>query len=146
MNKIYKRPVSVLVVVWSRDGKVLLMRRRQPRDYWQSVTGSLEWDEEPAQAAARELFEETALEATALEDCGVENRFPIIPAWRARYAPEVEFNCEHVFHLPIDSPCAIHLNPAEHTEYGWFSVAEALALASSSTNREAIRTLPMGML
>lgn len=147
MNTAFKRPVSVLVVIYAQTGEVLLLRRRQPADYWQSVTGSLKWDEEPTQAAARELLEETGLQAgDALEACGVENHFPIIPAWRVRYAPDVEFNTEHVFRLALESPCRIRLNPAEHTEYGWFSVAQALTRASSSTNREAIRTLPMGML
>ena len=43
MNAHWKRPVSVLVIVYSQDGKVLLLRRKQPDDFWQSVTGSLEW-------------------------------------------------------------------------------------------------------
>ena len=147
MQDSYKRPVSVLVVIYTHSGEVLLMRRKQPADYWQSVTGSLKWDEEAVQAAVRELLEETGLEAgAALEDCGVENRFPIIPAWRARYAPDVAFNTEHVFRLGLESPCEIRLNPSEHTEYGWFSIDAALSMASSSTNRAAIEALPLGML
>jgi dATP pyrophosphohydrolase len=147
MEASYKRPVSVLVVVYTRTGEVLLMHRKQPRGYWQSVTGSLKWDEEPRQAAVRELLEETGLKAgSALEDCGIENRFPIIPEWRARYAPEEHFNTEHVFRLALEQSCSIRLNLAEHTEYCWLSIREAIARASSSTNRAAIEALPFGML
>ena len=54
--KKFKRPESVLVVVYTRTGKVLLLKRADDPDFWQSVTGSLLWEEtEPRQAAAREL-------------------------------------------------------------------------------------------
>jgi dATP pyrophosphohydrolase len=141
----YKRPESVLVVVYARTGQVLLLRRRQPPDFWQSVTGSLRWGaESPEQAARRELLEETGLRAGAeLQATGVQNRFVILPAWRARYAPDVTHNLEHVFRLCLAAPTAIQLHPSEHTEYGWFSRDEALARASSSTNRAAIRALPL---
>ncbi|MGD8932832.1 MAG: NUDIX domain-containing protein, partial [Chromatiales bacterium] len=49
----YKRPESVLVVVYTAGGEVLLLRRTRPRDFWQSVTGSLHWGESPRQAARR---------------------------------------------------------------------------------------------
>ncbi len=39
----YKRPVSVLVVIYAEDTKrVLMLQRRDDPDFWQSVTGSLE--------------------------------------------------------------------------------------------------------
>src|SRR3989344_4273789 len=54
----FKRPESVLVVVYTRTGKVLLLKRADDPDFWQSVTGSLLWEEtEPQQAAVRELRE-----------------------------------------------------------------------------------------
>ena len=55
----HKRPESVLVVVYSADSQVLMLRRHEPPTFWQSVTGSLEWGEQPEQAARRELVEET---------------------------------------------------------------------------------------
>lgn len=135
----HKRPESVLVLVYTTAGEVLLLRRRQPDDFWQSVTGSLEWDETPLQAARRELREETGLAADAtLIDCGVSNRFPILPAWRARYAPDVDHNVEHVFRLAFDARPPIHLEPAEHLEYRWLTRQAAADLATSYTNRDAI--------
>ncbi|HUH00249.1 MAG TPA: NUDIX domain-containing protein, partial [Gammaproteobacteria bacterium] len=56
-----KRPISVLVVVHTRSGEVLLLERIQPPGWWQSVTGSLEAGETPWDAAVRELHEETGM-------------------------------------------------------------------------------------
>lgn len=138
-NPTHKRPESVLVLVYTAAGEVLLLRRCQPEDFWQSVTGSLEWDETPEQAARRELFEETGLVAgDALIDCQVINRFPILPAWRARYAPDVTENVEHVFRVAFPVRPAIRLDPAEHREYRWLARDSAAALATSYTNRDAI--------
>jgi dATP pyrophosphohydrolase len=140
-EKSYKRPESVLVVVHTRAGQVLLLRRTQPPDFWQSVTGSLDWDEPPRAAAARELREETGLSAEGLQDLEQTRRFPILPAWRSRYAPEVKENVEHAFALELPAECAIVLNPAEHSEYGWFEWRAAAAKATSWTNREVILAL-----
>lgn len=39
----YKRPVSILVVIYAQDTKrVLMLQRRDDPDFWQSVTGSVE--------------------------------------------------------------------------------------------------------
>lgn len=134
----YKRPESVLVVVYTRAGEVLMLRRREPPGFWQSVTGSLRWDEAPAEAARRELEEETGLDPSGLEDCGRSNRYPIVPPWRRRYAPEAGENLEHVFRLGLEQACEIALNPREHVEYAWLTKAEAVRRAGSYTNREAI--------
>ena len=138
-NQTFKRPESVLVLVYTRAGEVLLLRRRQPDDFWQSVTGSLEWDETPVQAARRELFEETGLAVdTDLIDCTTTNRFPILPGWGARYAPDLTHNLEHVFRIAFAERPVIRLDPAEHTEYRWLDRASAATLATSYTNRDAI--------
>jgi len=135
----FKRPESVLVLVYTEAGDVLLLRRRRPDDFWQSVTGSLEGDETPEQAARRELFEETGLAvSTGLVDCKITNRFPILPAWRPRYAPDVSHNTEYVFRLALTERLTIRINPEEHSEYQWLDRVSAAALASSYTNREAI--------
>lgn len=135
----FKRPESVLVVVHTRAGEILLMERVAPRGWWQSVTGSLEPGETPREAAVRELREETGLPAEGLVDLGYSRRFPILPAWRARYAPDTMENLEHVFALPLAMRTRVRLEPAEHAAYVWLSYNEAIELASSETNRDAIQ-------
>jgi dATP pyrophosphohydrolase len=133
----YKRPESVLVIVHTTTGEVLMLRRVEPEDFWQSVTGSLRWGETAAAAARRELREETGIDREPL-DCGWSNRFSILPAWRRRYAPDVTTNLEHVFRVECPVRPAVILNPQEHGSYRWLPREQAAALAASWTNRDAL--------
>jgi len=136
---LYKRPESVLVVIYTVSGEVLLMQRCDVPTFWQSVTGSLQEQETPFAAAIREMKEETGLSVEQqLQDCHVQNNFLIKPPWKARYAPEVTHNIEHVFRLELLTHQIIQLNPQEHQQYGWFPKEKALETVSSYTNREAI--------
>jgi dihydroneopterin triphosphate diphosphatase len=142
----YKRPESVLIVVYTTAGDVLLLRRVWPTDFWQSVTGSLRWNEtDPLVTARRELAEETGLRgALPIVDCGWTRRFPIKPEWRARYGPGVSENLEHVFRLELPEPWPIVLSPREHGEYVWLPRDRAAELTASWTNRDAIlRCVPV---
>ena len=134
----YKRPESVLVLVYAKSGEVLLLRRKTPDFFWQSVAGSLEWGEAPRVAAVRELREETGLGAANVVDCEIVNRYLIYPMWRRRYAPGVIENVEYVFRLCLERPCDVKLDAREHREYRWLAAAEAAAAVSSHTNRTAI--------
>ncbi|WP_297528042.1 dihydroneopterin triphosphate diphosphatase [Thiohalobacter sp.] len=133
----WKRPESVLVLVHA-GGQVLLLERREPRGYWQSVTGSLEWSETPLEAALRELREETGLAPPRIEDCRQSTAFPIHPAWRARYAPDVSENLEHLFRVELPAPIPVEIDPREHHTYQWFPADEAARRVASQTNRQAI--------
>jgi len=142
MPRRFKRPESVLVVPFTPAGDFLMLRRIRPRGFWQSVTGSLRPGEGARSAALRELREETGLLGAAyLVDLHESRLFPILPAWRARYASGVCFNREHWFALRLPDRRLIRLNPGEHMEYGWLPAARAAALATSWTNRDAIRRI-----
>ena len=127
----------MLVVIYTMSGDVLMLERRKPAGYWQSVTGSLEWGEDPATAAARELSEETELQLP-VTDCRQRNTFPIHPAWRERYAAHVTTNVEHVYRLECRDRPAVMLNADEHLAYRWLDRRAAAKLAGSRTNRDAI--------
>jgi len=138
----YKRPESVLVVIYTVIKEILLMQRCDVPTFWQSVTGSLRENESKAAAARRELWEETGLVADErLHDCQYQNRFEIKPPWRARYAPNVTHNTEHVFGFCLLSRQPIQLNPIEHSHYYWLPREEAVTKVTSYTNREAILKL-----
>jgi dATP pyrophosphohydrolase len=107
------------------------------------VTGSLLWDDElPEQAARRELAEETGLAGGyRLRDWRRSQRFSILPAWRGRFAPGIDTNLEHLFSAELPRPVPIVLSPQEHSEYEWLPFDEAAQRATSWTNREAIDAL-----
>lgn len=137
-DKKFKRPESVLVLIYSLSGDVLMLHRTFPEDFWQSVTGSLEWGEEADAAAVRELREETGLDGFDVINCQHSQEFEIYSIWRDRYPPGTTHNKEHVFLLELDECRPVHLNPREHTEFRWVSREEAIQLATSHTNAEAI--------
>ncbi|WP_370262862.1 dihydroneopterin triphosphate diphosphatase [Limnobacter sp.] len=156
-----KIPVSVLVVMYSADGDFLLIERADRAGYWQSVTGSLDWAEEPPlQAAARELLEETGLQAQPCEappvlGCSVEQlcepmrlrpwphqlQYEIFSHWRHRYPPGVTHNTEHWFAVCLPSGTLPNLSAKEHVAYAWLGAEEAAARCFSPNNAQAILAL-----
>ena len=138
-NLRYKRPESVLVVVYTRASDVLLIERVRPVGAWQSVTGSLRWGESAYEAAIRELAEETGLRDLSIVDCHRRNTFEILPAWGSgRFAPGVTHNEESVFRVMLAEPCPITLDPHEHTRAVWLPRERAAGKVFSWTNRDAI--------
>ena len=123
------------------DGQVLQLLRREPAGFWQSITGSLREGETPLKAARRELREETGLDGeSGLADGGVINRYPIHPAWRHRYAPEVQENTEYLFHFSLPERRDISLSE-EHLDYRWLPREQAAEAAGSATDKAAILAL-----
>lgn len=140
-----KQPVSVLVVIHTADGQVLLIERADRAGFWQSVTGSREGQEALVDTARREVREETGLDADAyqLSDWHITNRYEIYPHWRHRYPPGVTENEEHVFGLLLPAPQPITLAPDEHSRYQWLPWSTAVDKVFSPSNAEALRLLPL---
>lgn len=132
----------MLVLVYTTGGDVLLLRRSQPSDIWQSVTGSLQRDETHAEAAQRELAEETGFPAqetgAKLTFSGNSRVFTIDARWRDRFAPGVTENVEFEWHYRLPAKTEIVMDTSEHTEYRWFSLDRAIEAVWSWTNREAL--------
>ncbi len=136
-----RRPESVLIVIYTAAGEYLLIERRRPAGFWQSVTGSLEWGETPEYAARREVLEETGIESGELTNLNLAQTYEIWPSFGRVYAPGITHNLEHAFALMLPTRVPVTLSPREHAQYRWLSAAEALATVSSETNRTVIKRL-----
>ena len=159
MQKPYKIPESVLVVIHTADLDVLLIERADKPGYWQSVTGSRDTPEESlTQTAVREVFEETGIRIGGsvpapenglsavplhnLSDWKLSNVYEIYPVWRHRYAPGVTKNTEHVFGLLVPRDIPVTLAPREHLNHMWLPCRAAADKCFSPSNAEAILQLP----
>ena len=139
-----RRPLSVLVVVYSDDGKALLLKRARPFEFWQSVTGGLDLGESHSDAARRELIEETGLTDEGILDyTGVSRQFVIDPRWRCRFAPGIVENVEFEWRYRVSEPLEIRIDGNEHSEYRWLPIAEAIGTVWSWSNRQALRNLEL---
>ena len=140
---VYKTPVSALVVIHTPDLQVLLLEGADRKNFWQSVTGSIEAGETPYEAAIREVHEETGLVATdyAFSDWQSSNVYEIYPHWRHRYAPDVTHNEEHLFGLELPGPLPVQLADDEHVRYEWLDWRQAAIRVFSWTNVVALRKL-----
>lgn len=140
------RPLQVLVYLHAAapDGSPLyLLLRRRPERFgiWQGVTGRVEEGEEPRDAAAREVREETGfgVEGARLEPLGEPRAFELEEAFE-RFYPGCHEIVEHAFHaaVPLRSP---EIDPGEHVEARWCDLREALGLLYWPANRAAMRLL-----
>jgi dATP pyrophosphohydrolase len=135
----FRRPESVLIVIYTDAKEFLIMERRKPAGFWQSVTGSLEWGELPDRAARREVIEETGITQGVLVNLQWTQVYEVLPSFGKVYAPGVTLNLEHAFSLRLPSRVAVALS--EHVQYRWAGPAEAIVTVSSDTNRAVIAEL-----
>lgn len=157
-----KIPVSVLVVIFAANGRFLIIERADKAGYWQSVTGSLdEVDEQPIEAAVRELLEETGIQAQADPTAPALNsisytqliepfkvrawpyhlEYEIFEHWRHRYPDGVTTNTEHWFYVCVPEGLTPKLAAREHTRYDWVDADEAQSRCFSPNNAQAIASL-----
>ncbi|MDP9083171.1 MAG: dihydroneopterin triphosphate diphosphatase [Pseudomonadota bacterium] len=137
----FRRPESVLIVIYTEAGEFLLLERRRPPGFWQSVTGSLEWGEHADSAARREVVEETGITQGVLVNLQWTQVYEILPAFGKVYAPGVTHNLEHAFSLRLAQRMPVTLSDSEHVRARWAGGTEALVAVSSGTNRAVIEQL-----
>jgi len=131
----------VLIVIYTAAGEFLLLERRRPPGFWQSVTGSLEWGETADAAARRELIEETGITQGLLRNLQWTQVFEILPSFGKTYAPGITTNLEHAFALKLLERVPVTLSVKEHLQYRWASAVEAVDTVTSRTNLAVIRQL-----
>ena len=136
-----RRPIQVLVYLAREaegDWEYLLLRR-VPRigGFWQGVTGAPEEGEGIAQAAHREVLEETGFSLDAVESIGYSYRFPVEDEWRHLYDPRVKDIVEHVF---VGEPAGGDPKLSwEHDMWRWCTIDEAAGLLKYPNNLEALK-------
>lgn len=139
----YKRPESVLVVIYNDRHQVLVMQRNDDANFWQSVTGTIEAGETPLATAYREVAEETGIvlapDSGRIIDCQQTNQYEIRPEWQYRYPPGKTINTEYVFRLQVANDTPITLS--EHSAYHWLSIEAAQKKVWSPSNQAAIACL-----
>lgn len=128
-------------MIYTEGGDFLLLERRRPPGYWQSVTGSLEWGEIADAAARREVIEETGITQGVLVNLQWTQVYEIMPAFGKVYAPGITRNLEHAFSLRLPRRVPVELSENEHVQFRWASALDALETVSSSTNRNVISEL-----
>lgn len=131
----------MLIVIHTQGGEYLVLERRRPAGFWQSVTGSLEWGEHADTAARRELIEETGITQGVLVNLQWTQVYEILPSFGKVYAPGITLNLEHSFSLRLQDRVPITVSDSEHVQYRWMSATEALQTVSSSTNRAVIQEM-----
>jgi len=129
---------TVSVVPVAPDGRVLLLRRTEGRGgFWQPVTGRVEPGETAADAARRELCEETGIDAP-VDPLGYRHAFGLEPGWAAAAAPDLRTAEETAFAARVPAASEVRLS-AEHTDLAWLAPGEAESRLRHAGLRKAVQ-------
>jgi dATP pyrophosphohydrolase len=136
------RPPYEVFVFVRRVGEYLVLHRSERQGaYWHCVAGGVEERETYTEAAARELREETGLDAE-LVDLGRAYDYEIA-SWEAHYTPGAE--SVHVECFLAEAPAGWEPRlDWEHDDYRWCGVDEAAALLFWPEPREVLQELAAG--
>ena len=122
------------IVVFNREGKVLLCRRKGWANAWRFPQGGINEGETPAEAAVRELKEETSLSGLKLIktlEMGVCYDFPPETAKRLNYDGKQYIGQEMFWSLFFfdgdDSEINLATEEPEFDAFRWVDFADAVA-------------------
>jgi 8-oxo-dGTP pyrophosphatase MutT (NUDIX family) len=139
-----RRPYEVAIVV-HRPGPggpeyLVLLRSPDQYGYWHLVAGGVHWDEDGATAAARELREETGLQAEVEE-------LPLALSYSLEDEPEALVRRFPAGTARVQVGAFRAVAPAgweprldaEHVDHRWCGADDAVALLHYPEPREAVR-------
>jgi len=121
-------------------GAQLLALRRTDQQIWHVVAGRVEIGEGPAEAAIRELQEETGLDVSTLIDLDLVQRHPPDADVLEQYLPGITEVLVHSYAIEAPPRWEPLLNE-EHDDYRWCSLGEAMALLRWPEARAALTAL-----
>ena len=140
--------VFLVRVVGDERSYLLFHRNARPElglpAFWQVVSGALEPGESLADAALREVREETGLTLASVTDTGFCHRYPVRPEWRKWYGEEPEVIEEHVFYALVE-PSAEPVLSTEHKSWRWCSLEEANHLLTFGANSMCLQAVERGL-
>jgi dATP pyrophosphohydrolase len=133
-------PYQVLILVFKRerDTYKFLLLWREDLGVWQGVAGGGEGQEEPQDAALRELEEETGLSGGVLTPLDSRSNIPVVDvAGHYAWGEKVYVIPEYCFSYEANDQDKITLSH-EHIEYCWVDYTQARNMLEWDSNKTAL--------
>ena len=138
-------PIQIFVWITTGSGvnRRYLLLKRSPAagGFRQGVTGAPYPTESLAEAATREVMEETGIACPQPpRPIGIRYKFAVSPEWKKSFRPEVLQIVEEVFWVELPSESPPHLS-AEHVEWKWVDAATAAPMLRWPSNVDSLQVL-----
>ena len=144
MTKIYREPYQILLYCYhiteSGSIKWLLLKRTPARGgFWQGITGAALKDELLIDSARREMLEETSIRLNNIIETDIQYNITVRPEWALQYNfhPDQQYITETVFISRL-SPTDIPILSDEHTNWGWYTLDDAISRLFWPKNKDAL--------